>query len=60
MTLTKEPENSGSFLYDITGIFRSYNMILITRKIQQFESWFNKNFGWFFMNGRKQSEKLKA
>lgn len=35
-------------------------MPLILKKIEQFENWFNKNFGWFFINGRKTTEKLKA
>lgn len=30
----------------------------LIHKIEQFELWFNKNFGWFFVNGRKQSERL--
>ena len=24
--------------------------------LKQFEAWFNLKFGWFFVNGRKQSE----
>ena len=32
----------------------------LINKIELFELWFNKHFGWFFINGRKQSEKLKV
>jgi hypothetical protein len=34
-------------------------MTLIIKFLDRFENWFNKNFGWFFVNGRKTSEKLK-
>jgi len=27
---------------------------------EKFEIWFNNNFGWFFINGRKQSEKFES
>lgn len=27
---------------------------------ENFERWFNHHFGWFFINGRKQNEKLKV
>ena len=26
----------------------------IKNKLEQFELWFNKNWGWFFKNGNKQ------
>lgn len=26
----------------------------ILYRLKQFENWFNKKFGWFFINGRKQ------
>ena len=29
------------------------------RLLKQFEAWFNLRFGWFFINGRKQSDWLK-
>ena len=34
-------------------------MIVLFEIFTKFENWFNNNFGWFFINGRKQSEKLK-
>ena len=53
-----------SFFYNKQLIFfvniKKKNMPLILKKIEQFENWFNKNFGWFFINGRKTTEKLKA
>ena len=30
------------------------------RLLKQFEAWFNLRFGWFFINGRKQSDWLKS
>jgi len=34
-------------------------MKLLLKYFEKFELWFNANFGWFFVNGRKQSEKLE-
>jgi hypothetical protein len=33
-------------------------MVYILKALGKFENWFNNNFGWFFINGRKQSENL--
>jgi hypothetical protein len=30
------------------------------RLLKQFEDWFNLKFGWFFVNGRKQSKWYKT
>jgi len=35
-------------------------MTQILTSLEKLENWFNNNFGWFFTNGRKQSEKLKV
>lgn len=35
-------------------------MIRFINIFDRFEFWFNRNFGWFFINGRKTSEKIKA
>jgi len=32
----------------------------IIKSFEKFENWFNNNFGWFFINGRKENEKLKV
>lgn len=35
-------------------------MATLIKLFGDFEYWFNHHFGWFFINGRKQNEKLKA
>lgn len=35
-------------------------MTHLIHTLEKLENWFNNNFGWFFINGRKQSEKLKT
>lgn len=32
----------------------------LLKKLDRLENWFNRSFGWFFINGRKTSEKIKA
>jgi len=32
----------------------------LLKYLNKIEAWFNSNFGWFFINGRKQNEKLKV
>ena len=52
------------FLYYSSVFYRYYIKHIIMenllKSLGKFENWFNNNFGWFFVNGRKQSEKLKA
>ena len=55
---------SSLFLY-YNNKFSRYTIKLIVmenllKSFEKFENWFNNNLGWFFVNGRKQSEKLKA
>lgn len=35
-------------------------MAHLIKLLGKFETWFNDSFGWFFVNGRKQSENLKV
>jgi len=35
-------------------------MTQLIKKLQKFEGWFNNSFGWFFVNGRKQTGKINS
>jgi len=34
-------------------------LVLMKRKLALLDYWFDKNFGWFFTNGRKQEDTCK-
>jgi len=35
-------------------------MTQILEILEKSEKWFNNNFGWFFINGRKQNDELNT